>query len=197
MGRPPAQGRLQSPPPASSHGGPHHLGRGSRHTAVDSIQKPCSNGHSTHGYPSYASPLSSARTDQRAALPHPPPHAQRRPDRDFADSARRQDFAPSSHHGKASGEASAGDVAAAEEEEVGIATYCRRRRAVCFTRARSPANKSTAGRRAARRWKRRLGFSWSAESEVQKAPTPAPFYRQGAALRETRNPTGRGASGNP
>jgi hypothetical protein len=96
-----------------------------------------------------------------------------------------------------SDEASAGGVAAAEEEEVGIATYRRRRWAVCFTRARSPANKSTTGRRAARRWKRRLRFSRSAESEVQKAPTPAPFYRQGAALWETRNPTGRGASGNP
>jgi hypothetical protein len=58
-------------------------------------------------------------------------------------------------------------------------------------------NKNKAGRRATRRWKRRLGFSRSAESEVQKAPTPAPFYRQGAALRETRNPTGCGASGNP
>jgi hypothetical protein len=43
----------------------------------------------------------------------------------------------------------------------------------------------------------RLGFSQSAEGKVQTAPTPAPFYRQGAALRETRNPTGRDASGNP
>jgi hypothetical protein len=79
-----------------------------------------------------------------------------------------------------------------EEDEDVIATYRRRRRrAVCFTRARSPANKSTAGRRAARRRKGRLGFSRSAESEVQKAPTPAPFYRQGTTLRETRNPTVR------
>jgi hypothetical protein len=75
--------------------------------------------------------------------------------------------------------------------------YRRQRRAICFTRARSPANKSTTSRRAARRRKGRLGFSRSAEGEVQKAPTPAPFYRQGAALRETRNPIGRGASGNP
>jgi hypothetical protein len=51
----------------------------------------------------------------------------------------------------ADGEEPAGGVAAAEEEEDGIATYRRWRRAVCFTRARSPANKSTAGRRAARR----------------------------------------------
>jgi hypothetical protein len=33
--------------------------------------------------------------------------------------------------------------------------------------------------------------------KFKKAPTPAPFYRQGAALRETRTPTGRDASGNP
>jgi hypothetical protein len=103
----------------------------------------------------------------------------------------------SSDEAAAGGEGAAGGVAAAEEDEDGIATYRRRRRAVCFTRARSPANKSTAGRRAARRRKGRLGFSRSAEGEVQKAPTPAPFYRQGVALRETRNPTGRGASGNP
>jgi hypothetical protein len=49
-----------------------------------------------------------------------------------------------------SDDASAGGVAAAEEEEVGIAMYRRRRRAVCFTRARSPANKSKEGRRAAK-----------------------------------------------
>ena len=90
-----------------------------------------------------------------------------------------------------SDDASAGGVAVAEEEEVGIAIYRRRRRAVCFTRVRSPANKSKEGRRAARRWKRRLGFSRSAESEVQNAPTPAPFYTQGAALREARSPTVR------
>jgi hypothetical protein len=104
MGRPPAQGRLQTLPPASSRGGPHRLGRDNHYTAVDSIQKPCSNGHSTHGYPSYAGPLSSARIDQRSAPPHPPPHAQRRPDRGFADPARRHDFAPASHHGRASSE---------------------------------------------------------------------------------------------
>jgi hypothetical protein len=62
-----------------------------------------------------------------------------------------------------SDDASAGGVAVAEEEEVGIATYRRRRRAVCFTRARSPVNKSKEGRRAARGLRRRLGFSRSAE----------------------------------
>jgi hypothetical protein len=70
------------------------------------------------------------------------------------------------------------EYAAAEEEEVGIATYRRRRRAVCFTRARSPANKSKEGRRAARQWKKRLGFSRSAESGVQNAPTPTPFIHR-------------------
>jgi hypothetical protein len=49
-----------------------------------------------------------------------------------------------------SDDASAGGVAAAEEEEVCIATYRQRRQAVCFTRARSPANKSKEGRRAAK-----------------------------------------------
>src|SRR5688572_33133662 len=57
----------------------------------------------------------------------------------------------SSDEAAAGGEEPAGGVAAAEEEEDGIATYRRRRRSVCFTRARSPANKSTVGRRAARR----------------------------------------------
>jgi hypothetical protein len=62
-----------------------------------------------------------------------------------------------------SDDASAGGVAVAEEEEVGIATYRRRRRAVCFTRARSPTSKSKEGRQAARGLRRRLGFSRSAE----------------------------------
>jgi hypothetical protein len=75
-------------------------------------------------------------------------------------------------------DASAGGVAAAEEEEVGIATYRRRRRAVCFTRVRSPANKSKEVRRAARRWKRRLGFSRSTEREVQNALPPPPFIHR-------------------
>jgi hypothetical protein len=95
----------------------------------------------------------------------------------------------SSDEAAADGEGPAGGVAAAEEDEDGIATYRRRRRAVCFTRARSPGR--TRARRADEQQggeKGRLGFSRSAESEVQRAPTPAPFYRQGATLRETRNP---------
>jgi hypothetical protein len=45
-------------------------------------------------------------------------------------------------------DASVVGVVAADEEEDGIATYRRRRRAVCFTRARSPMNRSKEGRRA-------------------------------------------------
>jgi hypothetical protein len=54
-------------------------------------------------------------------------------------------------------------VSAAEEEEDGMATYRRRRRAVCFTQARSPTSKSKEGRRAASGLRRKLGFSRSAE----------------------------------
>jgi hypothetical protein len=66
-------------------------------------------------------------------------------------------------HSISSDDAPAGDVVAAEEEEDGIATYRRRRWAVCFTRARSPMSKSKEGRRAASDLRRRLGFSRSAE----------------------------------
>jgi hypothetical protein len=62
-----------------------------------------------------------------------------------------------------SDDASAGGVAATEEEDDGIATYRQRRRAVCFTRARSPTSKSKEGRRAVSGLRRRLGFSRCAE----------------------------------
>jgi hypothetical protein len=45
-----------------------------------------------------------------------------------------------------SNDAPAGGVSAVEEEEDGMATYRRRRRAVCFTRARSSTSKSKEGR---------------------------------------------------
>jgi hypothetical protein len=110
----------------------------------------------------------------------------------------------SSDEAAAGGEESAGGVAAAEEEEDGIATYSRRRRAVCFTRARSPANKSTTGRRAARR-RAAKGFRGARKVKFKKRRPPPPFIgrarlfgkpviQQGAALRETRNPTVRGQS---
>jgi hypothetical protein len=85
----------------------------------------------------------------------------------------------------------AGGVSATEEEEDDIATYRRRRRAVCFTRARSPTSKSKEGRRAAGGLRRKLGFSRARKDKVQNAPPPAPFYTQGATLRETRNSTVR------
>jgi hypothetical protein len=88
-------------------------------------------------------------------------------------------------------DAPAGSVSAVEEEEDGMTTYRRRRRAVCFTRARSPTSKSKEGRRAASGLRRKLGFSRSAERYSSKRAAPAPFYTQGAALRETRNPTVR------
>jgi hypothetical protein len=47
-----------------------------------------------------------------------------------------------------SDDASAVGVVTADEEEDGIAMYRRRRRAVCFTRARSPTNRSKEGMRA-------------------------------------------------
>jgi hypothetical protein len=47
-----------------------------------------------------------------------------------------------------SDDASAVGVVAADEEEDGMATYHRRRRAVCLTQARSPTNRSKEGRRA-------------------------------------------------
>jgi hypothetical protein len=62
-----------------------------------------------------------------------------------------------------SDDAPTGGVSAAEEEEDDMATYRRQRRAVCFTRARSPTSKSKEGRRATSGLRRKLGFSRSAE----------------------------------
>jgi hypothetical protein len=42
------------------------------------------------------------------------------------------------------------------EEEDGMATYRRRRRAVCFTRARSPTNRSKEGRRASKQFQKEV-----------------------------------------
>jgi hypothetical protein len=44
------------------------------------------------------------------------------------------------------------DAFAADEEEADIATYRRRRRAVCLTRARSPMKRHKEGRRAGERF---------------------------------------------
>jgi hypothetical protein len=51
------------------------------------------------------------------------------------------------------------DVFAADEEEDGIATYRRRRHAVCLTRARSQTNKSKEGRRADERFQKEARVS--------------------------------------
>jgi hypothetical protein len=55
---------------------------------------------------------------------------------------------------RSSEDASAVGVVAADEEEDGMATYCRRRCAVCFTRASSPTNRSKEGRRASEQFER-------------------------------------------
>jgi hypothetical protein len=83
-------------------------------------------------------------------------------------------------------DASAVGVVAADEEEDGMATYRRRRRAVCFTRARSLTNRSKEGRRASEQF----------EKEVRV------FATRGKVNFNLRRPhpllyTGRGASGNP
>jgi hypothetical protein len=50
-------------------------------------------------------------------------------------------------------------VVAADEEEDGMATYHRRWRVVCITRASSPVNRSKEGRRASEQFEKgRLGF---------------------------------------
>jgi hypothetical protein len=55
-----------------------------------------------------------------------------------------------------SDDASAVGVVAADEEEDDMATYRRRRRAVCFTRARSPTNRSKEGRRASEQFEKEV-----------------------------------------
>jgi hypothetical protein len=74
----------------------------------------------------------------------------------------------------------------ADEEEDGIATYRRRRREVCFTRARSPTNRSKESRRASEQFEK--------EARV--------FAARGKVKLNLRRPhpllyIGRDASGNP
>jgi hypothetical protein len=84
--------------------------------------------------------------------------------------------------------APAGGVSAAEEEEDGMATYRRRRLAVCFTRARSPMSRSKEGRRAIKQFQEEARVLRRTE-RVPDPRCPAPFYTQDATLRETRSPT--------
>jgi hypothetical protein len=62
-----------------------------------------------------------------------------------------------------SDDASAVGVFAADEEEDDMATYRRRWRAVCLTRARSPANRSKEGRRANEQFQKEARVLWHAE----------------------------------
>jgi hypothetical protein len=85
-----------------------------------------------------------------------------------------------------SDDASAVGMVAADEEEDNMATYHRRWRAVCFTRARSPTNRSKEGTRASEQF----------EKEVRV------FAARGKVNFNLRRPhpllyTGRDAWGNP
>jgi hypothetical protein len=84
-----------------------------------------------------------------------------------------------------SDDAPAGGVFGADEEEDGMATYRRRWRAVCLTRARSPMSRSKEGRRANERFQKEAMVLRRAE-RVPDPRRPAPFLY-----------TGRDASGNP
>jgi hypothetical protein len=85
-----------------------------------------------------------------------------------------------------SDDASAVGVVAADEEEDGMATYRRRRRAVCFTRARSPTNKSKEGRRASEQFEKEVRVFAARRKVNFKLRRPHPLLY-----------TGRDASGNP
>jgi hypothetical protein len=67
-----------------------------------------------------------------------------------------------------SDDAAAGGVLIADEEEDGMATYRRWRRAVCLTRARSPTSRSKEGKRADERFQKEARVLCRAES----APEP-------------------------
>jgi hypothetical protein len=84
-----------------------------------------------------------------------------------------------------SDDAPTSDVSTAKEEEDGMATYRRRRRAVCFTRARSPMSRSKEGRRAIKRFQEEARVLRRVE-RVPDPRCPAPFLY-----------TGCDASGNP
>jgi hypothetical protein len=86
---------------------------------------------------------------------------------------------------RSSEDASVVGVVAADEEEDGMATYRRRWRAVCFTWASSPTNRSKEGRRASEQFERQARV-FAACRNVRAAPAPAPFIY-----------TGRDASGSP
>jgi hypothetical protein len=85
-----------------------------------------------------------------------------------------------------SDDAPAGGVSAAEDEEDGMATYRRQRRAVCFTRARSPTNKSKESRQASEQFEKEVRV-FAAREKVKFNPRrPHPLLY-----------TGHDASGKP
>jgi hypothetical protein len=78
-----------------------------------------------------------------------------------------------------SDDAPASGVSAAEEEEDSMATYRQRRRAVCFTRARSPTSRSKEGRRASERFEKEVRV-FTARGKVKFNPhrPPPPFIHR-------------------
>jgi hypothetical protein len=73
----------------------------------------------------------------------------------------------------------ASGVSAAEEEKDGMATYRRRRRAVCFTRARSPASRSKEGRRASGWFEKEVRvFAACGEIKFKRRRPPPPFIHR-------------------
>jgi hypothetical protein len=74
-----------------------------------------------------------------------------------------------------SDDALADGVFTAEEEEDGMATYRRRRRAVCLMRARSPTSRSKEGRRADERFQKEARVLRRTEREPDPR-RPAPFF---------------------
>jgi hypothetical protein len=77
-----------------------------------------------------------------------------------------------------SDDAPAGGVFGVDEEEDGMATYRRRRRAVCLTRARSPMSRSKEGRRANERFQKEARVLRRAERVPDpRRPTPLFMHR--------------------
>jgi hypothetical protein len=85
-----------------------------------------------------------------------------------------------------SDDTSAVGVVAVDEEEDGMATYRQRRRAVCFTRARSSTNRSKEGRRASEQFEREVRVFMARRKVNFNLRRPHPLLY-----------TGRDASGNP
>jgi hypothetical protein len=84
-------------------------------------------------------------------------------------------------------DASTVGMVTADEEEDGIATYRRRRRAVCLTQARSPTNRSKEGRRASKQFEKEARvFAARGKVKLNLRRTPPPLLY-----------TGHDASSNP